>query len=169
MMARYHSCGFEFFYTKRYSKKKKSFTFLSSFTTLLQADIWSLAITAIEMAVGEPPHCDVHPMRAIFLIPQAAPPTLPDPENWSDDFNDFLKVCLVKDPSKRPSAEYLLTNHPFITKSKNKALVSALVDECMQQIDDYREAEGLEDEGDEEGGREGDAAQDVEEDHPGVA
>jgi len=113
-----------------------------------KADIWSLGITAIELAVGEPPHSDIHPMRAIFLIPQSDPPTLPEPSKWSAEFHDFLKVCLVKNPSERPSAEFLLSNHPFITKSKNKALISALVDECMQEIEDYRAQD--DDEGDEE-------------------
>lgn len=108
-----------------------------------KADIWSLAITAIELAIGEPPHSEIHPMRAIFLIPAAPPPTLPDPQNWSKEFNDFLKVCLVKDPSLRPSAAHLLQNHPFITKAKNKAIIAALVDECMQEIDEYRDQEGL--------------------------
>lgn len=103
-----------------------------------KADIWSLAITAIELAVGEPPHSDVHPMRAIFLIPNSPEPTLPDPQNWSKNFNDFLKCCLVKDPSKRPSATTLLQTHPFITKAKSKAIISALVDECMAEIESYR-------------------------------
>ena len=73
-----------------------------------KADVWSLAITAIELAVGEPPHANVHPMRAIFVIPVCAPPTLPDPDEWSGDFNDFLKVCLQTDPKARPSARELL-------------------------------------------------------------
>jgi len=109
-----------------------------------KADIWSIGITAIELAVGEPPHAEVHPMRAIFLIPTSEPPKLPNPDNWTEEFNDFLKVCLQKDPKKRPSAEDLLTNHPFITGAGTKAIIAELVDECMQAIDDYREQEAEE-------------------------
>lgn len=109
-----------------------------------KADIWSLAITAIELAVGEPPHSNVHPMRAIFAIPNSDPPTLPDPSQWSADFNDFLKVCLVKNPEKRPTATELLKTHPFILKAKSKAIIAQLVDECMQEIDDYRAQEAAE-------------------------
>jgi serine/threonine protein kinase len=106
-----------------------------------KADIWSLAITAVEMAVGEPPHSNVHPMRAIFMIPNSPPPTLPDPSQWSADFNDFLKKCLVKNPAERPTARELLTTHPFVLKSGKKSIIAALVDECMPAIDEYRENE----------------------------
>lgn len=118
-----------------------------------KADIWSLAITAIELAVSEPPHSNVHPMRAIFLIPNSDPPTLPNPQNYSNDFKDFLKVCLQKDAKLRPSATQLLTTHPFILKAKGKAIIAALVSECMTQIDEYREAgegEGDDEPGDDE-------------------
>jgi len=119
-----------------------------------KADIWSLAITAIELAVGEPPHSNVHPMRAIFMIPTSEPPTLPDPSKWSKDFNDFLKICLVKDPEKRPTATWLIHNHPFITKAKGKEVIAALVKACMKEIDEYREQEAkeAEKEQDNEGG-----------------
>eukprot|EP00462_Mataza_sp_D1_P027982 CAMPEP_0175175220 /NCGR_PEP_ID=MMETSP0087-20121206/33079_1 /TAXON_ID=136419 /ORGANISM="Unknown Unknown, Strain D1" /LENGTH=463 /DNA_ID=CAMNT_0016466801 /DNA_START=19 /DNA_END=1410 /DNA_ORIENTATION=- len=111
--------------------------------------VWSLAITAIELAVGEPPHSEIHPMKAIFLIPNSPPPTLPEDsgKKWSADFESFLAVCLVKDQDKRPSAEELLKNHPFITKAKSKAVIAALVDECMDSIEEYRNQP---DEGDEE-------------------
>eukprot|EP00457_Paulinella_chromatophora_P005908 gb/GEZN01005926.1/.p1 GENE.gb/GEZN01005926.1/~~gb/GEZN01005926.1/.p1 ORF type:complete len:467 (+),score=87.63 gb/GEZN01005926.1/:210-1610(+) len=105
-----------------------------------KADIWSLAITAIEMAVGEPPHSNVHPMRAIFMIPTSDPPTLPNPEKWGADFNNFLEICLVKNPEKRPSASDLFS-HPFIKKAGSKKIIADLVEECMQEIEEYREQE----------------------------
>lgn len=78
-----------------------------------KADIWSIGITAIEIAEGNPPYSDVHPMRVIFMIPSRPPPTLSNPARWSDEFNDFVARCLTKDPKKRPTAKELLT-HPFI-------------------------------------------------------
>lgn len=73
-----------------------------------KADIWSVGITAIELAEGYPPLSDVHPMRAIFLIPSAPPPHLKNQDAFSSEFNDFLTKCLQKDPEKRSSATELL-------------------------------------------------------------
>ena len=78
-----------------------------------KADIWSVGITAIEIAEGNPPYSDVHPMRVIFMIPSRPPPTLTNPAKWSPEFNDFIARCLTKNPKMRPSASELLT-HPFI-------------------------------------------------------
>lgn len=77
------------------------------------ADIWSLGITALEMAEGKPPYGDIHPMRAIFMIPQKPPPSFRDPNRWSTEFIDFVSLCLVKNPEERATASDLL-EHVFI-------------------------------------------------------
>ncbi|XP_059143805.1 serine/threonine-protein kinase mig-15-like isoform X2 [Physella acuta] len=78
-----------------------------------RSDLWSLGITAIEMAEGKPPLCDMHPMRALFLIPRNAPPRLKNPNKWSSKFHNFVESCLIKDYTQRHSTEQLL-KHPFI-------------------------------------------------------
>jgi len=99
----------------------------------LKADIWSLGITCIEMAESKPPYSNIHPMRAIFMIPSRPPPRLQEPDKWSKDFNDFIIKMLTKSPDQRPSASELL-EHPFIQKAKSRAILQPLIDQQDQII-----------------------------------
>ncbi|XP_045553713.1 TRAF2 and NCK-interacting protein kinase isoform X9 [Salmo salar] len=83
-----------------------------------KSDLWSLGITAIEMAEGAPPLCDMHPMRALFLIPRNPAPRLKS-KKWSKKFQSFIESCLVKSHGQRPSTEQLL-KHPFIRELPNE-------------------------------------------------
>ncbi|XP_023181912.1 TRAF2 and NCK-interacting protein kinase-like isoform X6 [Xiphophorus maculatus] len=86
-----------------------------------KSDLWSLGITAIEMAEGAPPLCDMHPMRALFLIPRNPAPRLKS-KKWSKKFQSFIESCLVKSHSQRPSTEQLL-KHPYIRDLPNERQV----------------------------------------------
>ena len=55
-----------------------------------------------------PALCDMHPMRALFLIPRSEPPRLKSKKAWSKKFHNFVNTCLIKDYHKRPTADQLL-------------------------------------------------------------
>jgi len=118
----------------------------------IKADLWSLGITAIEMGEGKPPYSNIHPMRAIFMIPSRPPPKPSEPEKWSKDFNDFVAQCLIKNPENRPAAADLL-KHSFIAKSKNTSILGPMIDEANEIIAKIgrEEAMGLVGQSDSEG------------------
>ncbi|KAL1302983.1 hypothetical protein AAFC00_003300 [Neodothiora populina] len=91
-----------------------------------KADIWSLGITAMELANGEPPHSQVHPMKVLFLIPKEKPPRL-EGAKWSRDFKDFVAACLNKDAEARPTAKSLL-KHRFIQRAGKVDTLRSLVE-----------------------------------------
>lgn len=91
-----------------------------------ECDIWSLGISAIELAQGHAPRCNCHPKEVCAMTLTCAPPSLEDEKNgrkYSKCFRDFVKSCLEKDPHRRPSAKELL-GHPFIKKAKSSASVA---------------------------------------------
>lgn len=105
------------------------------------ADIWSLGITAIELAVGDPPLSDLHPMTAMFKIPHAPPPTLPNPKRWSKDFHDFIKTCLQKEPKNRPPAQWFLENHAFVKNAPGREIILSFAESCMMEMKAFKELE----------------------------
>uniref|UniRef100_H3CME8 Mitogen-activated protein kinase kinase kinase kinase n=1 Tax=Tetraodon nigroviridis TaxID=99883 RepID=H3CME8_TETNG len=86
-------------------------------------DVWSVGITAIELAELQPPMFDspsaahVVPCRVLFLMSKSGyqPPKLKEKSKWSAQFYNFVKSMLVRNPKKRPSASKMLS-HTFLTQ-----------------------------------------------------
>ncbi|CAH1105121.1 unnamed protein product [Psylliodes chrysocephalus] len=110
-----------------------------------RSDLWSLGITALEMAESQPPLCELHPMRALFLIPRNPPPRLKS-KKWNKKFHGFIETVLVKDYHERPYTEQLL-KHPFIrdqpTERQVRIQLKDHIDRCKKrkqekEREDYR-------------------------------
>ena len=117
-----------------------------------KADVWSLGVSLIEMAEGKPPLSNIHPMRAVFMIPNNPPPTLAEPGKWSADFTGFLSKCLVRDPATRSSPKELLA-HPFVravvvelmaSRGVGLKAVMPLVEASLRLMVDFRVQRALE-------------------------
>jgi len=61
-----------------------------------RSDLWSLGITALEMAESQPPLCDLHPMRALFLIPRNPPARLKS-KKWAKRFHSKRFFIILAD------------------------------------------------------------------------
>ena len=102
-----------------------------------KADIWSLGITAMELANGEPPLSHIHPMKVLFHIPKNSPPRLEGP--FSKDFKDFVAQCLTKEHEHRPSARELLRHRFIRSAGKNEALRELITQKQMWDADQNRQ------------------------------
>lgn len=98
------------------------------------ADIWSLGITALEMAEGKPPYGDIHPMRAIFMIPTKPPPSFRNPDKWSTEFIDFVSKCLVKNPELRTTAQELM-EHEFVKSAEPRNILTKMIQEAKEILE----------------------------------
>ncbi|KAK5578621.1 hypothetical protein RB653_008293 [Dictyostelium firmibasis] len=101
-------------------------------------DIWSFAICLLELANGEPPHRKSS-LTAMFTTATEGCAGLDRPERWSEQFTQFLNLCLEMDPSKRSTAEQLL-KHPWINLSENpetmkKILAQIFIANVMNHLD----------------------------------
>ncbi|KAM9850221.1 mitogen-activated protein kinase kinase kinase kinase 4 isoform 2-T2 [Aulostomus maculatus] len=107
-----------------------------------RSDLWSLGITALEMAEGAPPLCEMHPMRALFLIPRNPAPKLKS-KKWSKRFLSFVDSCLVKNHLLRPTTDVLL-RHAFIRDLANERQVRIMLKDHLDRTRKKREKEGPE-------------------------
>jgi serine/threonine protein kinase len=106
-----------------------------------KADVWSLGITTIELAEGQPPYSNLHPLRAIFLIPSKPPPTFNEPERWSANLVAFVSACLQKEPDVRPSSAELEMNACVVTGREVQAagILRTLVCAALEPLSQWRQ------------------------------
>ncbi|XP_019167271.1 PREDICTED: serine/threonine-protein kinase OSR1-like isoform X2 [Ipomoea nil] len=95
-----------------------------------KADIWSFGITALELAHGHAPFSKYPPMKVLLMTLQNAPPSLDYERDrkFSKSFKQMIASCLVKDPSKRPSAKKLLKHSFFKQARSNDYIAKTLLD-----------------------------------------
>jgi len=97
-----------------------------------QADIWSIGITAIELADKAPPYADLHPMRAIHVL-ATADIFLQRPDKWSKRFNEFIAECLLRNPNERPTAAQLLAQSPWLTRAESMPKAKEMIIDLVQK------------------------------------
>ncbi|CAI0473962.1 unnamed protein product [Linum tenue] len=102
-----------------------------------KADIWSFGITGLELAHGHAPFSKYPPMKVLLMTLQNAPPGLDyeRDKKFSKSFKQMIASCLVKDPSKRPSAKKLL-KHSFFKQARSSDYLSRTLLEGLPVLGD---------------------------------
>ncbi|XP_042418216.1 serine/threonine-protein kinase OSR1-like isoform X2 [Zingiber officinale] len=105
-----------------------------------KADIWSFGITALELAHGHAPFSKYPPIKVLLMTLQNAPPGLDyeTDKKFSKSFKDMISMCLIKDPSKRPSAHKLL-KQPFFKQARSQDyIVRKILDGLPTLVDRHQ-------------------------------
>jgi serine/threonine-protein kinase OSR1/STK39 len=125
-----------------------------------KADIWSLGITALELAKGYAPYARYPPMKVLIRTIQEDPPSLDTyeeedgmedefeqvEEDFSSNFRKFVDRCLQKNPAKRPKAQELLTSkhlEAFHNEAHRNRRRLALVEQVCELVEDVGSASSI--------------------------
>ncbi|KAJ3608483.1 hypothetical protein NHX12_025530 [Muraenolepis orangiensis] len=103
-----------------------------------KVDVWSLGITAIELAERKPPLFNMNAMSALYHIAQNESPVLQS-NHWSDYFRNFVDSCLQKIAQDRPTSDVLLKHH-FLCRERP---VTAVMDLIVRTKEAVRELDNL--------------------------
>ncbi|GAA0155280.1 non-receptor serine/threonine protein kinase [Lithospermum erythrorhizon] len=112
-----------------------------------KADIWSFGITALELAHGHAPFSKYPPMKVFLMTLQNAPPGLDYERDhkFSKSFKQMIASCLVKDPSRRPSAQKLL-KHSFFKQARSNDYIARMLLDGLPALGDRLQAIKLKEE-----------------------
>jgi serine/threonine protein kinase len=105
------------------------------------ADVWSLAITSIELLVGKPLGSDSSNPDAIprHILLREPPPINELEKEYPDlskDFKSFLKKSFKLDPSKRLNTHQMLEHKFFVHNNKDS---SYLLDNLLKDLGTWEE------------------------------
>uniref|UniRef100_A0A7N5KEF9 non-specific serine/threonine protein kinase n=1 Tax=Ailuropoda melanoleuca TaxID=9646 RepID=A0A7N5KEF9_AILME len=106
-----------------------------------RSDVWSVGITAIEMAEGAPPLCNLQPLEALFVILRDSAPKVKS-SGWSRKFHNFMEKCMIKNFLFRPTSANML-HHPFVRNIKNEGHVVESLKKHLTGIIKKRQKKGI--------------------------